>query len=109
MIVRCYATERVLFGLDFFDASINRVAAWVIGARNVEKALLWALLMPHDRLRTLQDEDRFTELLMAQEELKTLPFGAVWEEYCRQCGVPENEVWFQTVEKYEADVLKGRN
>ena len=108
-IVRCNATERVLIGLDFFDASINRVAAWVIGARNVEKALLWALLMPHDRLRTLQDEDRFTELLMAQEELKTLPFGAVWEEYCRQCGVPENEVWFQTVEKYEADVLKGRN
>ena len=107
-IVRCNATERVLIGLDFFDASINRVAAWVIGARNVEKALLWALLMPHDRLRTLQDEDRFTELLMAQEELKTLPFGAVWEEYCRQCGVPENEVWFQTVEKYEADVLKGR-
>ena len=108
-IVRCNATERVLIGLDFFDASINRVAAWVIGARNVEKALLWALLMPHDRLRTLQDEDRFTELLMAQEELKTLPFGAVWEEYCRQCGVPENEGWFQTVEKYEADVLKGRN
>ena len=99
----------MLIGLDFFDASINRVAAWVIGARNVEKALLWALLMPHDRLRTLQDEDRFTELLMAQEELKTLPFGAVWEEYCRQCGVPESEVWFQTVEKYEADVLKGRN
>ena len=108
-IVRCNATERVLIGLDFFDASINRVAAWVIGARNVEKALLWALLMPHDRLRTLQDEDRFTELLMAQEELKTLPFGAVWEEYCRQCDVPENEGWFQTVEKYEADVLKGRN
>ena len=47
--------------------------------------------------------------MMAQEELKTLPFGAVWEEYCRQCGVPENEGWFQTVEKYEADVLKGRN
>ena len=108
-IVRCNATERVLIGLDFFDASINRVAAWVIGARNVEKALLWALLMPHEQLQKLQDGARFTQLLMAQEELKTLPFGAVWEEYCRQCGVPENEVWFQTVEKYEADVLKGRN
>ena len=86
-----------------------KAANQIVEFRNVEKGLLWALLMPHDWLRTLQDEDRFTELLMAQEELKTLPFGAVWEEYCRQCGVPENEVWFQIVEKYEADVLKGRN
>ena len=108
-IVRCDATERVLIGLDFFDASINRVAAWVIGSRNVEKALLWALLMPHEQWKKWQGEARFTELLMAQEEFKTLPFGAVWEEYCRQCGVPKNEQWFQTVEKYEADVLKGRN
>ena len=108
-IVRNDALDRVLIGLDFFDASINRVAAWVIGTRNAEKALLWALLMPHEQWKKWQGEARFTELLMAQEEFKTLPFGAVWEEYCRQCGVPETKQWFQTVEKYEADVLKGRN
>ena len=107
-IVRCDATERVLIGLDFFDASINRVAAWVIGARNVEKALLWALLLPNERLRAMQNESRFTELLMTQEELKTLPFGAVWEEYCRRCGVAAGGEWFRDVQAYEETVLKAR-
>ena len=107
-LVRCDATERVLIGLDFFDASINRVAAWVIGARNVEKALLWALLLPNERLRAMQNESRFTELLMTQEELKTLPFGTVWEEYCRRCGVAAGGEWFRDVQAYEVTVLKAR-
>ena len=107
-IVRCGATERVLIGLDFFDASINRVAAWVIGTRNMQKALLWALLTPHRRLRELQDTARFTELLALQEELKTLPFGAVWEAYCEAQGVPGNEKWLAEVQKYEESVLKAR-
>lgn len=107
-IVRNDAMDKVIIGLDFFDASINRVAAWVIGTRNVEKALLYALLMPHDRLKSLQDEGNYTELLMLQEELNTLPFGAVWEEYCRREGVLADESWYQTVKAYEQDVLSKR-
>lgn len=107
-IVRNDAIDKVLVGLDFFDASINRVAAWVIGSRSVQKALLYALLMPHDHLKKLQLEGKFTELFMLQEEIKTLPFGAVWEEYCRTQCVPENEGWFAAVQEYENTVLKER-
>lgn len=107
-IVRCGALDRVLIGLDYFDASINRVAAWVIGTRNMQKALLWALLQPNDRLQRMQEESRFTELLMMQEECKTLPFGAVWEEYCQRQGVCGNEKWFEQVAAYEQTVLKER-
>ena len=81
-IVRNDAMDKVLIGLDFFDASINRVAAWVIGTRNMQKALLYALLQPNKKLKELQDSGRFTELMMLQEELKTFPFGDIWEEYC---------------------------
>jgi len=107
-IVRCGALDRVLIGLDFFDASINRIAAWVIGARNMQKALLGALLTPHKKLRDLQDKGEFTELLMLTEELKTLPFGAIWEEYCRRSSVKHDIGWYSDVTRYEAEVLKNR-
>lgn len=101
--------ERVFLALDFFDASINRIAAWVIGMRNFQKALLSALLTPHARFKALQDEGRFTELLALQEELKVYPFGDVWEQYCAQQGVPGTDEWFAEVERYEADVLSKRD
>ncbi len=107
-IVRSGALDKVLIGLDFFDASINRVAAWVIGTRNMQKALLWALLMPNARMKTLQDTAQFTELLMLSEEVKTLPFGDVWEHYCETQNVPAGEAWFAEVQQYERDVQSGR-
>lgn len=108
-IVRCGGLEgRVNMALDFFDASINRIAAWTAGFRNVEKALLYALLTPHAHLKELQDQGKFTALLVEQEELKTLPFGEVWKEYCRQCGVPADGAWMQAVEAYEAQCLRKR-
>jgi L-rhamnose isomerase len=108
-IIRNDAWDKVLIGLDFFDASINRVAAWVIGTRSAEKGLLFALLQPHERLRRLQDEGNFTERLMLLEAVKTLPFGDIWEEYCRRQGVPANdEEWFAEVKQYEAEILKTR-
>lgn len=107
-IVRCGALDKVLIGLDFFDASINRVAAWVVGTRNAQKALLWALLQPHETLKALQDTARFTEKMVRMEAAKTLPFGDIWEEYCRRQGVPADENWFGAVETYEKDVLSRR-
>ena len=107
-IVRNNAEEKVLIGLDFFDASINRVAAWVIGSRNMQKALLYALLLPNAKLKALQDAGDFTEKLMLDEEMKTYPFGDVWEEYCRQSGVPADENWYKEVKQYEKDVLSKR-
>lgn len=107
-IVRNDAMDKVLIGLDFFDASINRIAAWVIGTRGMQKALLYALLMPHDRMKKLQDGCHFTELLMLSEELKTFPFGDIWEHYCKTQNVPNGEAWFVEVKKYEADVLSKR-
>ena len=107
-IVRNGALDRVLIGLDYFDASINRVAAWVIGTRNMQKALLNALLMPHKKLKALQDEGKFTELLMLQEELKTAPLGEIWAHYCQTHGVPADERWFEEIQKYEKDVLSLR-
>jgi L-rhamnose isomerase len=106
-IIRCHGEERVLIGLDYFDAGINRIAAWVTGARTVQKALLYALLQPHDELKKLQDELNFTRLLVWQEELKTLPFGAVWEEYLRRQNCPGAQ-WFSAVETYEAEILRRR-
>lgn len=107
-IVRNDALDRVLIGLDYFDASINRVAAWVIGTRNMQKALLYALLLPHAQLKVLQDAGDFTRMLMLQEEMKTLPFGAVWEQFCAQQGVPADQSWFDEVLRYEKDVLSLR-
>jgi L-rhamnose isomerase len=106
-IIRNHAEERVLIGLDDFDASINRLAAWAVGARNVQKALLSALLMPHESLREMQDSGQFSRLIVSREELKTLPFGAVWDEYLARQGVAGAE-WFETVAQYERDVLSKR-
>jgi L-rhamnose isomerase len=106
-IIRNKAEERVCIGLDYFDASINRVAAWVTGARNFQKALLYACLIPHGDLKKLQDEQNYSKLLVMQEELKTLPFGAVWDEYLAREKTPGAD-WFGTVEQYEKDVLKKR-
>lgn len=107
-IVRNDAMERVLLGLDFFDASINRIAAWVVGMRNMQKAMLFALLQPYDELRTLQDDGDFTKIMMIQEELKTYPFSDIWDEYCQRNQVPVREKWYQDVKKYETDVLAKR-
>ena len=107
-IVRCDALDKVLIGLDYFDASINRVAAWVIGTRNMEKALLMALLMPHARLKALQDAGNFTEMMMLDEECKTLPFSDIWEAYCESQGVPADASWFDAIKAYEKDVLALR-
>lgn len=107
-IVRNDALDRVLVGLDFFDASINRVAAWVIGSRNFEKALLFALLQPDAELKAMQDAGDFTGRLMLQEEAKTLPFADVWAEYCARQGVPAGREWYDAVKQYEKDVLLKR-
>ncbi len=108
-IVRCDALDRVLIGLDFFDASINRVSAWVVGMRNMLKSLLYATLLPNEKLASLQNENKFTELMMLQEELKFYPFGDVWNYFCETNGVPEREDWFAEVTAYEAEVLSKRN
>ena len=107
-IVRNDALDKVLIGLDFFDASINRVAAWIIGTRNAQKALLWALLQPNAKLKELQDSGCFTEKFMLMEESKTLPFSDIWEEYCNREGVPATEAWYAEVAQYEKDVQSKR-
>ena len=93
-IVRCNALDRVYMALDYFDASINRIAAWAVGFRSWQKAL--------------QDENRLTELMLMQEEIKTLPFGDIWSEYCEQCGVKTGKAWFDDIKAYEKDVLSNR-
>ena len=106
-IVRCGGLEgKVDMALDYFDASINRIAAWTVGLRNVQKALLNALLTPD--MKDLQDSGNWTELLVKAEELKTMPFGEVWEEYCRVCGVPGDGQWLPLVQEYEKNVLVKR-
>ena len=106
-IVRGNATEKVMIGLDYFDASINRISAWVVGERNMQKALLFALLQPNERLKAMQEEGNFTEQMMLQEELKMLPYGDVWEEYLSRNGFAGSD-WFQSVRAYEKDVLAKR-
>ncbi len=107
-IVRCDATEKVLIGLDFFDASINRVAAWTIGARSAQKALLWALTQPHAALKAMQDAGDHTQRLMLAEDAKTLPFGELWDEYCRRAGVPLDREWYGEIVAYEKKILSER-
>jgi len=106
-VIRSNAEDRVLIGLDYFDASINRIAAWVIGARSFQKALLWALLMPNKEFKALQDSGNFTKLMVKQEEFKTLPFGDVWDEYLSRQKMSGSD-WFEQVEKYENEVLLKR-
>ena len=107
-IVRCDGLDRVYMALDYFDASINRISAWAVGFRSWQKALLSAMITPNDMLKKLQDENRLTELMMMQEEIKTLPFGDIWAEYCTQCNVCADSGWYEAVKKYEAEVLAKR-
>lgn len=107
-IVRCDAIDRVHMALDYFDAGINRISAWTVGFRSWQKALLSALCTPNAELKKLQDENRLTELMVMQEELKTFPFGDVWTKYCEECGVPADKNWFAEVERYEKEVLLNR-
>lgn len=106
-IVRC-GVERVNIALDYFDASINRLSAWATGFRNLQKSLLFALLQPNEELKALQDAGDWTKLMIMQEELKTLSFGEIWDEYCRRCGVPVDGKWYETVKDYEKKVLEVR-
>ncbi len=100
--------ENFIIALDYFDASICRVAAWVLGMRNMQKELLKAMLLPNAQLRAMQDAGEFTAQLVLQEEYKDYPWEAVWNEFCRRQGVPAGEEWFKTVQKYEKDVLLKR-
>lgn len=100
--------ERVRLGLDYFDASINRVAAWVIGSRNLCKALLLALLAPIAKLKRAEEEADYTSRLALMEEAKTLPFGAVWDYYCEKQNVPFGQDWLAEVKTYEKEVLCKR-
>lgn len=107
-IVRNNATDRVFIALDYFDASVNRIAAWVVGARNMQKALLSAMLLPSKKLANYQDDANYTKMLAVSEELKTFPFGDVFEEYCKRENVPSGMEWIDEVDKYEAEVLSKR-
>ena len=102
------ALDRVILATDYFDASINRIAAWVIGMRSVQKALLTAMLLPNAKLKALQDECRFTELMMLQEEMKMLPVGDIWNEFCSRNGTVGTAEWYNAVVDYEKNVLAKR-
>ena len=107
-IVRCGALDKVYMALDYFDASINRIAAWTIGMRSWQKALLLAMITPNAKLKQLQDENKLSELIVAQEQVKVLPFGDIWAEYCRVCGVPTECTLWEEIDKYEKEVLSKR-
>lgn len=108
-IVRNDALDRILIGLDFFDGSINRIAAWTIGTRNMIKALLYAMLLPNDALKKAQEEQDYTTRLALFEEFKTYPFGVIWDAYCEKMEVPVQEQWLEKVRTYEQEVLLKRN
>ena len=107
-IVRSDAFDRVYMALDYFDASINRISAWVVGFRSWQKALLMAMTTPNAMLKELQDAGNYTELMVMQEEVKTLPFGDIWAMYCEECGVAADTSWFEEIKKYEEEVLLKR-
>ena len=106
-IVRCDALGRVYIALDFFDASINRISAWVTGYRSMQKALLTALCTPSAMLKELQDTNQMSRKMVAMEDMKMLPIGDIWAEYCRQCGVPADN-YYDEIESYEKEVLLAR-
>ena len=105
-IIRNGAEQKVLIGLDYFDASINRIGAWVTGERSMQKALLFALLLPNEALKELQDKANYGKLMYLNEELKLLPLGDIWNEYLARQGM--NNEWYAEVEKYEKEVLSLR-
>ncbi len=105
-VVRNDALDKVKIALDYFDASINRVFAWVTGERSVEKALLYALLLPNAAMKEAQEKGEFTRLMYLQERVKMLPFGEVWAEYLKECGLDDN--YFETISEYEKTILEER-
>ena len=105
-IVYHNATDRVMIATDYFDASINRISAWITGVRNVQKALLFALVSPNEKMKQLQNDGELTDLMVLQEELKIMPFGAVWSEYLKQSNVEED--YLTEVKKYEKEALVRR-
>lgn len=105
-IVRNNALHKVMIALDYFDASINRLSAWITGQRSMQKALLYALLMNHQELKALQETNDFTSLMVKQEEYKTLPFGAVWEEYLNREKIKND--YLKEIKTYEQEVLRKR-
>lgn len=107
-VVRNNVLDRVFLATDYFDGGINRIAAWVTGMRNVQKALLYAMLLPNERLKELQDKKDFTQLMVMQEELKTYPFGDIWDYYCEINEVPIKEEWFEEVKAYEEIINEQR-
>jgi L-rhamnose isomerase len=108
-VVRGKYLDRVHIGLDYFDASINRVAAWAIGSRNTMRALLMALLEPIEQMRDLEIAGDYTQRLALLEELKGLPFGAVWDQFCLQKGVPVGMGFMREIQRYEEQVLSKRS
>ena len=108
-IVRCNAIDRVHIGLDYFDASINRIGAYIIGSRATLKCVLLALLEPIESLRKYEAQDMGFERLAMLEELKSMPWGAVWDMYCLQNGVPVGEEYIKDIERYEAEITSKRN
>jgi L-rhamnose isomerase len=107
-LVRGDLLSKTSLGLDFFDGSINHLAAWIIGTRNTIKALLRAMLEPVEKLREIEMEGDYTSRLALVEEFKSYPFGAVWDYYCASQGVPVREQWLAEVKKYEKEVLLKR-
>lgn len=105
-VVRNNAIDRVKIALDYFDASINRVFAWVTGERSVEKALLYALLLPNAQMKTAQEKGEFTRLMYLQEHVKMLPFGDIWAEYLKENKLEEN--YFEPIMEYEKKVMEAR-
>ena len=103
-----YCIDKVNIALDYFDASINRISAWVTGFRNTQKALLYALLQPVEELKKLQDKQNFSKLMVVQEEFKTMPFNEIWDEYCKRCNKPLDGMWYKEIERYEREVLSKR-
>ncbi len=108
-LVKCNALNKTYIGLDYFDGSINRVASLIIGSRNMEKALLRALLTPWNLLKEAQDSYDHTRALALQEEIKTLPWQEVWNEYLRKYGYVDDETWYKEIKEYEKEILKERN
>ena len=105
-IVRNNALDRVFIATDYFDASINRISAWVTGVRSVQKALLFALLQPAEKMKKLQDESNFTELMVLSEEMKTMPLGDIWEEFLSRQGIESS--YIGSIKEYEEKVLVNR-
>jgi len=108
LIVRAKALDKVNIGLDFFDASINRIGAWVTGSRAAQKALLMALLEPINQLRKFEDTKQYFERLALLEEAKVLPWNAVWDYYCLTQNVPVGTDMIANIQQYEKDVIDKR-